>query len=45
VWGWQDGWTELGAQYTGYDTPASLVALYGRHPLGVAAVFKVQLGK
>lgn len=45
IWGWSDGTTELGAQFTGYDTPSNLVTLYGQHPVGVAAVFKVQLGK
>ena len=45
LWGWSDGWTELGAQYTGYNTPSNLVSLYGQHPLGVAAIFKVQLGR
>ena len=45
LWRWSEGSTELGVQFTGYTTPSSLVALYGEHPLGVAAVFKVQLGR
>jgi hypothetical protein len=44
LWRWSDGSTELGAQFTGYNTPATLVSLYDEHPVGVAAVFKIQLG-
>jgi hypothetical protein len=39
------GTTDLGAQGTFYDTPGPLRALYGDHPVGVAAVLKIQLGK
>jgi hypothetical protein len=42
---WANGSTELGAQFTGYSTPSTLVPLYGAHPFGVAAIFKVQLGR
>jgi hypothetical protein len=45
VWGWRDGSAELGAQFTGYGVPETLTGLYGRHPVGVAAVFAVRLGK
>ena len=45
VWGWQDGSAELGAQFTGYGVPGSLTPLYGQHPVGVAAVLEVRLGK
>lgn len=45
LWGWSSGSTELGAQITGYTAPSTLVPLYGAHPIGVAAVFKVQLGR
>jgi hypothetical protein len=45
VWGWGDGSAELGAQFTGYGVPGRLIPLYGEHPVGVAAVFEVRLGK
>jgi hypothetical protein len=45
VWGWADGTAELGAQYTGYGVPDSLTAQYGEHPLGVAAVLQLRLGR
>ena len=45
IWNWSEGTMELGAQYTQYNPPATLVPLYGQHPFGVAALFKVQLGK
>jgi hypothetical protein len=45
LWGWSGGSTELGAQFTGYTTPSNLVRLYGAHPVGVAAVLKVQVGR
>ncbi|HUB29459.1 MAG TPA: hypothetical protein VL967_07170, partial [Terracidiphilus sp.] len=45
IWSWPGGTMELGAQYTQYNPPATLVPLYGQHPFGVAALFKVQLGK
>ncbi|MGD0734290.1 MAG: hypothetical protein ABR976_04045 [Terracidiphilus sp.] len=35
----------LGAQVTGYGVPARLLPLYRRHPVGVAAVLGVRLGK
>jgi len=35
----------LGAQTTVYDTPRPLKALYGDHPVGVAAVLNFRLGK
>ena len=41
---WSSGTAELGAQFTGYDTPKTVTALYGEHPWGVAAVLKVRLG-
>ena len=44
VRGWKDGSAELGAQITGYGVPDRLLALYGQHPVGVAAVFEVRLG-
>jgi hypothetical protein len=36
--------SELGAQGTFYSTPASLQALYGNHPEGVAVVLNLHLG-
>jgi hypothetical protein len=45
LWKWSAGSTQLGAQLTGYTTPSTLVPLYSEHPLGVAAIFKVQLGR
>jgi hypothetical protein len=45
VWGGRDGTAELGAQVTGYGVPGSLTALYGQHPMGVAGVFELRLGK
>lgn len=36
---------ELGAQPTLYNTPAPLRGLYGDHPVGVAAVLNIHLGK
>jgi len=41
---WSSGTAELGAQFTGYDTPRAVTALYGEHPWGVAALLKVRLG-
>lgn len=38
-------WYDLGAQATFYDTPAALKGLYGDHPIGVAAVLNVHLGR
>jgi hypothetical protein len=45
LWNWSSGSTELGAQVTGYTSPSSLERLYGSHPAGVAAIFKIQLGR
>jgi len=45
VWGWSAGEMELGAQYTGYRTPARLLPYYGSEPWGVATVLKVEIGK
>lgn len=45
IWAGNGGSTELGVQFTGYTTPSNLISLYGAHPLGVAALFKVQLGR
>jgi hypothetical protein len=45
IWGWRSGSTELGGQFTGYGVPYMLTPLYGQHPVGVAAVFEVRLGK
>ena len=39
------GVAELGAQATFYDTPGPLRGLYGDHPVGVAAVLNLHLGK
>lgn len=39
------GVAELGAQATFYDTPWPLRGLYGDHPVGVAAVLNLHLGK
>jgi hypothetical protein len=41
------GWSafELGAQFTLYDTPQRLLALYGSHPVGVAAVLHWRIGR
>jgi hypothetical protein len=39
------GTAQIGAQATLYDTPDSLRGLYGDHPVGVAAVLNVHLGK
>jgi hypothetical protein len=36
---------ELGAQATLYNTPAPLRTQYGDHPVGVAAVLNIHLGK
>jgi hypothetical protein len=42
-----NGWStyELGAQGTVYDTPGPLRSLYGDHPVGVATVLNIHLGK
>jgi hypothetical protein len=45
VWGCKDGSAELGAQFTGYGVPGSLTPLYGQHPVGVAGVLELRLGK
>jgi hypothetical protein len=45
VYGWQNGSMELGAQWTGYGVPASLVPYYDSHPFGAAAVLAIRLGK
>lgn len=45
VWRWSDGTMELGAQVTGYTTPARLVPFYDQHPVGIAAILKWQLGR
>jgi hypothetical protein len=37
--------SELGAQATFYNTPDPLHTLYGDHPVGVAAVLNIHLGK
>lgn len=44
---WHDDWSavELGAQGTLYTTPERLLALYGSHPVGVAAVLHWRIGK
>jgi hypothetical protein len=41
------GWSalELGAQFTVYDTPPRLLAFYGSHPVGVAAVLHWRVGQ
>ena len=36
---------ELGAQGTAYDTPSPLRSLYGDHPVGVATVLNIHVGK
>jgi hypothetical protein len=45
LWDWHEGATELGAQYSEYRTPARLTPYYGIYPWGVAAEFKVQIGR
>ncbi|HEX4285149.1 MAG TPA: hypothetical protein VHZ28_08645 [Terracidiphilus sp.] len=45
LWGGSDGSMELGVQGTSYSTPSSLTPLYGKHPFGVAVIFKVQVGR
>ena len=45
VYGWQDASMELGAQWTGYGVPSTLVPYYEAHPFGVAVVLAVRLGK
>lgn len=45
IWSCAHATTELGAQITGYGVPANLKPLYGEHPVGVAALMKIQLGK
>ena len=44
---YRNNWStyKLGAQITSYDTPAPLRSLYEDHPLGVAAVLNIHLGK
>ncbi|HEY3704156.1 MAG TPA: hypothetical protein VGL22_03790 [Terracidiphilus sp.] len=42
---WSFGAVELGAQFTTYTTPSSLMQHYGQHPWGVAPFLKLQLGK
>jgi hypothetical protein len=42
---WREGSVELGAQFTGYGVPDRLTPLYGQHPVGLAAVFEMRLGK
>lgn len=44
---WHADWSalELGAQGTLYSTPARLVSLYGAHPVGVAMVLHLRLGR
>jgi hypothetical protein len=39
------GALELGAQGTLYETPERLLSLYGAHPVGVAGVLHVRVGK
>ncbi|MFC5864834.1 hypothetical protein ACFPT7_21180 [Acidicapsa dinghuensis] len=41
--GWS--WYNLGAQTTFYDTPGTLRSLYGDHPVGVAVVLNIHLGR
>ena len=45
VWHCNHASAELGAQITGYGVPERLASLYGQHPLGVAGLLKVQLGR
>jgi hypothetical protein len=45
VWACGNGTAELGAQFTGYGVPGPLTPLYSAHPVGVAAVLKLRLGK
>ena len=44
---WRNDWSalELGAQATLYATPPRLLALYGSHPVGVAALLHWRIGK
>jgi hypothetical protein len=39
------GALELGAQATLYETPVRLIPLYGAHPVGVAGVLHLRVGK
>jgi hypothetical protein len=45
VWSCPHSSVQLGAQVTGYGVPDRLTPFYGQHPLGVAAVLEMQLGK
>lgn len=45
VWSCRQSSVQLGAQLTGYGVPSRLTPLYGQHPIGIAALFKIQLGK
>jgi hypothetical protein len=45
IWRRQDASAELGAQFTGYGVPDRLTPLYGQHPVGIAAVLEMRLGK
>jgi hypothetical protein len=45
VWSCPHSSVQLGAQLTGYGVPDRLAPFYGQHPLGVAAVLEMQLGK
>lgn len=44
---WSNNWSslELGAQPTFYVTPQPLTAIYGAHPLGVAALLHWRIGR
>jgi hypothetical protein len=44
---WSNRWSvaEIGVQGTAYGVPASLTADYGRHPAGVAALLRCQIGR
>jgi len=45
VWSCPHSSVQLGAQLTSYGVPDRLTPFYGQHPLGVAAVLEMQLGK
>jgi len=44
---WKSNWSalELGAQATLYTTPPRLLSLYGAHPVGVAALLHLRIGR
>jgi hypothetical protein len=45
VWSCRHASAEVGVQITGYGVPERLTPLYGQHPIGVAGLLQVQLGR